>query len=455
MKRYLLLFALAACALVCGCSQQPDYLTRVPIFRVVGPEGSEAGTVSIDGKAQYVNFTVLASDKWTAELSGSDAFSLPVSMGGSGSTAVQLKANPNETGASRTVTLTFVLDDSRQVVYKITQQEQRPYLSLPQVSVQVSADGEEVSISVDTNQETWAYDLQGATWLTEVTKTPDKVVFTAPENTTGADRSADILFYAVNAPELFASCDVKQGKLAVAPKADLLDVEFAADMSAKDVSGMNMTVKTDRLNGDVKVKFLDKYNRYAATFNNTSIARSSLDAGYYYIPYTKDSDFGKALDAGYSYECLLCTYQETPLSKQVKMFSATQAGGTGLCFRSSADPAHAGELNFETHVGGGWKELYSSVIPTVGTYYHVIGTWDKQNGLAVMYVNGNKVASVNAQGDFKHMDTNVDARWFGIGADPNPNDKGEASFNGEVVIARLYKRAISADEVKALYKLVK
>lgn len=455
MKRLLLLTAtLAAALLWAGCKQQ-DYLTRTPIFRVVGPGGADVTSIAIDGKAQYVNFTVLSSDKWSAEVTGDENFSLPVSTGGSGQTAVQLKALANESGTTRNAVVTFFMDETRTVVFNVSQEEQKPYLVIDPTSIQASPDGEEISISVDTNQDSWSYDLQGATWLTEVTKSATQVVFSAPENKTGASRSADILFYATNAPELFASCEVKQNKPADAPKADLLDVVFNADMSATDVSGMNMTVKTDRLNSDVRVKYLDKYGRYAATFNNTTIARSGLDQGYYYIPYTAASTFGKALEAGYTYECLLCTYQKTPESKQVKFFSATQAGGTGCCFRSSSEPGHAGELNFETHVGGGWKELYSGVVPEVGVYYHVVATWDKENGIATMYVDGNKVASVNAQGDFKHMDTSVDARWFGIGADPSGSDKGEASFNGEVVIARLYKRPITSDEVKALYKLVK
>ena len=53
------------------------------------------------------------------------------------------------------------------------------------------------------------------------------------------------------------------------------------------------------------------------------------------------------------------------------------------------------------------------------------------------------------------MNTNVDKRWFGIGADPNPNDKGQISFNGEVAIARIYDDPINADQVHALWKLVK
>ena len=73
-----------------------------------------------------------------------------------------------------------------------------------------------------------------------------------------------------------------------------------------------------------------------------------------------------------------------------------------------------------------------------------------------IYVDGELKATNNsAGGEFRHMNTNVDKRWFGIGADPNPNDKGQISFNGEVVIARIYDDPINADQVHALWKLVK
>ena len=80
--------------------------------------------------------------------------------------------------------------------------------------------------------------------------------------------------------------------------------------AATDNSPMKMEVKNDRLDGDNKVKFVSKYNRYAASFNNGTIARSKLDAGYYYIPYTTSSDFAKKLADGYSYELVFCTYYD-------------------------------------------------------------------------------------------------------------------------------------------------
>ena len=52
------------------------------------------------------------------------------------------------------------------------------------------------------------------------------------------------------------------------------------------------------------------------------------------------------------------------------------------------------------------------------------------------------------------MTSNVNAYWFGIGADPNASDKGELSFQGTIVLARIYNDPLTADQVGALYKLV-
>ena len=106
--------------------------------------------------------------------------------------------------------------------------------------------------------------------------------------------------------------------------------------------------------------------------------------------------------------------------------------------------------------GNVWKTAKSGVTPLKDVYYHIVAVWDKAAGTQKIYVDGELKATNNsAGGEFRHMNTNVDKRWFGIGADPNPNDKGQISFNGEVVIARIYDDPINADQVHALWKLVK
>lgn len=432
-----------------ACKEEDYYTKRVQIMNVSGPNGAEISEYVADGKYQVLTYTVIATTDWKASLSSSD-FSLNPISGGVGKTAVFVTLPINETGSSRSSNLTFTCSDGTTKEFVISQKAQKPYLEIDVHDVTITGDGETFVVNVDTNQPEWSYEFgDDAGWVVEQNRTGAQVTFSVLENTSGAKRSVDIRFYATDAPELMDYVSVVQNIPVAAPVADLLDVVFNEDGTAYDGSAMKMDVKYDRRDNDMSVVYSEKYDRYVAKFNNATIARSSLAAGYYYIPYTTTSDFATKLADGFSYELVFCSYTD-PTAKQVKPFASTQAGGTGMCFRAST-----GEINFEVHVGGAWCELYSGVLPRKSQYYHVVATWDKANGMALLYVDGQLTASKNTSGDFKFMDTSVDARWFGIGADPNSKDQGEASFYGEVVIARLYDNPMSSDEVKALYKLVK
>jgi glycerophosphoryl diester phosphodiesterase len=432
-----------------SCNSDEDYYTdRVPIFKVVGPDGTEASDIAISGRAQSVPFKVYATGGWTAEVSDA-VYSLSVSSGGVGITTVSLISPSNETGAERSAVLTFKFATGEERAFNVTQEQQYPYFDVDVTEVSLNGDGESFTVNVETNQDGWSYDLgDAASWLTETSSSSTSVTLAASENT-GDERKADVRFYATGNPELYATVSVTQRKPVSAPVADLLDVVFNADRTASDASAMGMAVNSDRLDADVSTRYVDRYSRYAAVFTNTTVARNGLGTGYYYIPYTMDSGFGKKLEDGFTYELLFCSYTDAQ-AIQVKPFSSTQAGGTGMCFRAAT-----GELNFEVHTGGEWRELYSGVLPAKNQYYHVVATWDKTAGVAKMYVDGELKAQASATGDFDFMSTSVDKRWFGIGADPTSDDKGEASFNGEVVIARLYDKPVSADEVRALYKQVR
>lgn len=433
-----------------SCKQDDgSYVNRVPIFNVIGPENTEGAEIAISGKAQTVKFTVMATDEWTASVSN-DAYTLTPATGATGRTTVSLIAPANESGSVYNALVRFALNSGKSYEFNVTQAAQQPYLEVDLHDVAITGDGDEFTVNVDTNQSEWTYELDGtATWIIEKEKTATSVTFTVPENLSGGKRSADIRFYATAAPELMDYVAVTQTAPVSAPTADLLDVVFNTDKTANDVSQMSMTINSDRLDADVLTVWNHKYNCNCAIFNNSTIGRANLEKGYYYIPYAETSDFAKKLTDGFTYELVFCSYTE-PTAKQVKPFASTQAGGIGMCFR-----AKTGEINFEVHVGDAWCELYSGVLPQKNQYYHVVATWDKANGLAMLYVDGKLTASANTKGDLKFMTTSVDKRWFGIGADPSGNDLGEASFHGEVVKARLYSEPVSAEEVKALYKLVK
>ena len=458
MKRlFILMIAGAAALMLHSCKDESaEWTERIPIFKVSGPQGpTEDGWIEIEGRAQTVDFTVLSTTTWTAEVTGCDEFGLNTTVGGSGKTTVTLNAPENESGAERNAVISFYMNEELQKSFTLTQYIQEPYIEVLPTEVSVSPYGEEFTVEVLSNQDDWTYSLETpAEWLTEVSRSGASVTFSVPENTSGANRAAELVFTVADKPELWAVLTISQVKPAVAPTDLILDVVFSESGTASDNSPMKMEVKNDRLDADTKTKFVSKYNRYAASMNNGTIARSKLDAGYWYIPYTTGSDFGKKLADGYSMELVFCTYYD-PLTytdglKQVKPFSSTQSGGIGVCLQ-----ANTGLIQFETHVGGSWKSPKSTIIPAANQYYHVVCTWDKSAGMAIIYVDGKREGSVNTSGDLKFHDTSVDKRWFGIGADPSGTDQGEASFYGEVVIARLYDAPMSEAEAAALYYSLK
>ena len=165
--------------------------------------------------------------------------------------------------------------------FNVAQAAQQPYLEVDLHDVAITGDGEEFTVNVDTNQPEWTYEFDGTvSWIKEKEKTATSVTFTVPENLSGSKRSADIRFYAVAAPELMDYVAVSQTSPVPAPTADLLDVVFNSDATAKDVSPMSMTVNSDRLDADVSSVWNHKYNCNCAIFNNSTIARMNLEKGY-------------------------------------------------------------------------------------------------------------------------------------------------------------------------------
>lgn len=442
---------MAGCMSIMSCNRDNDDLIRTHIFKVITPTGADdSGTIEIAGRNQELPFKIFATSEWKASITGADGFSISTQSGQSGKTDVIVTVTPNNSGASRNATLIFYLSDALQYEYKIVQEVEAPYIEVSPPTISLPGDAGEFTITLSTNQSDWTYEIinNSGNWLTEKVKGSDAVIFSVVENKSFSPRSTDVKFYSTSHPEAFTYLTVEQAYKVDAPVADLLDVIFAEDGSAKDVSPMGMIVNL-RADQYVSTTYLEKYERYAAVFSRTGGPYANQSTGYYTVPYTDNTAFKNKIEDGFSMETLIRRY-DTPGTAQIKAFSAGQAGGTGICFRAGA----TNEIYYEIHTGGAWRNCYSGIQPQKDIYYHIISTWDKANGVAKLYVDGVLKATTSTSGDFKHMTTNVNAYWFGIGADPNANDLGEATFNGEVVLARMYDDPLSAEQVYSLWSIV-
>lgn len=218
------------------------------------------------------------------------------------------------------------------------------------------------------------------------------------------------------------------------PKADLFDIQFAANGKAKDVSPLRVKVETGE---EVPTTYKDEtYKRWTAQFKGSGQC-------YYKIDYSQNETLKKAFQSGYTLEL----FYKPNSTRNMCPLSAQEGGGTGI------EQAGGGLITFFAHVGGGYKELKSAMTAAPGKFYHVVAVYDKAAGKTRIYVNGSPAGERKAEGEFG-FPSNDKAQWIGIGGDANGNGYAQFSLDGEVMIARMYSKPVSRDEVYWMHKEV-
>ncbi len=236
------------------------------------------------------------------------------------------------------------------------------------------------------------------------------------------------------------------------PVADLLDVVFNPDGSARDISPMGNTVEAV---GNNTIVWDETYKRYTAHYNNPWATSPVPD--YYKIDYDSNTAFKNGLSDGHTLETVFMTdYEGTITNAEAKWFSSHQSGGTGFLI-STISGARKNEITFlpnvNTTTSSKWIWCTSGIVPQPKVFYHVVGVWDKAAGKAYVYVNGELKNTVAAVGNLRFP--NAGSRWFGIGGDPNGANSAQAGAKWEVVTARVYNDALTQDQVTSLWRDVK
>lgn len=233
------------------------------------------------------------------------------------------------------------------------------------------------------------------------------------------------------------------------PKADLLDVVFRADGTAEDVSPMRHAVIT-KAGGSLMTYYSDLHKRYVANFKNS--LGGSTTTGFYRVEYKAGDDFISRVADGCTFETIIMLGEEDPPGKEVKWFSSMQAGGIGFIL-----PMHSRSkcLTFLPNVSESgastWRWTHSSVAPEPGKYYHVVGVWNKEEGKSYIYVNGVLSGTTQAPGNYVPVQSGAEA--FIIGGDPDVNVATcSNSWNGDVVLARIYDAPLAAGQVAKLWE---
>lgn len=232
------------------------------------------------------------------------------------------------------------------------------------------------------------------------------------------------------------------------PKADLLDVAFNADGSATDISPKHFAMERS----NTSTYYNHDFGRYAARFNNEWAKEAT---SWFRVDYSSDQDFMNRLADGHTLEAVIMADCSYPLiNEEAKPFSSHQAGGTGFLVSKTDNGGGVNVLTFLPNVttsgSSTWRWAVSKTEPSPKAFYHLVGVYDKSSHSATLYINGRLCGTTDASGTFKFP--NVAAHRFTIGGDPNDNNGVDQAWRGDVVIARIYDKALGAEDAYLLYR---
>ncbi len=330
-------------------------------------------------------------------------------------------------------------------------------LTLSQKNLQVTIDAKEVIadgcagegvLDVTTlNVNSWKVESD-VEWI-KVEKSGDKINFTIDANNASADRVGHISAICADSED---DADVK-GVVAVNQyaAADLLDFKFNEDGSAEDVSVLKNQVNSWK--GKAVMNYYEEYKSWGPSVSRGQNKTYEKTEGFWESEYT--SYEGRVADS-YTIESVF-TLSSAHTNVETKAFGATQSGGFALMLGSAAGATtnkgdsstttRDGSIEFIQHNGSGWNFAVSHVQVVPGQLYHVFGVWDGKD--IKCYVDGELKATVGANG-FKHKSG---AHYMGVAGNYNSDVKFNGSWNGTVVVARLYDNPLTAEQIAAKTEL--
>jgi len=238
----------------------------------------------------------------------------------------------------------------------------------------------------------------------------------APPSTFAA---AGVFSRAVSAHEVKALAAAWDTSVPV-PRADVLDVDFS-DGTPKD-RARDLAIKTF---GSPTVGRDDALGRDVVTLDG--------DDAYAYALTPHWGDISGAVT-------IECTFRYTgtlPTSTEASVCSGKEAGGYSIYVNDD-------KVGLMAHIGGSYKVARATI--AAQRWYHVVGVW---TGTEIrLYVNGVLAATTPAAGALTLP--NATARAWTVGADSSPNAGAQFYTRAKLANARIYSRALTDGEIKAL-----
>ena len=433
----------ATLALVCNKIEQKALLTVEQEKKYVLKAESNRRMINKAGGAIVISVSTNAD--WSYEIDEAGKTWLTENSSESSSSRLALTATElDEEVRTAAITFTCAKQADLKAVVNLTQKDME--LLADKNKAYFAANGGEVYLDVTTtNVDEWDVEKPKDAWVTAV-KEGDKVKLTVAAFGKERRETTVNLVTPVDASMVFPITVIQRANPS-GPVADILDVVFDEDGSARDISAAGNTVKYVA-GSACTLSWNDVYLKYVPSFSHKQ-AGSGITSGFYRIEYT--DAIMSALDDGYTMEALIKP-GKAPNGSEIKAFSATTSGGMAIMI---ANTSRGKGLEFIQHNGSAWCFASTDIIPDPDVYYHVVGVWDKAAGKIHCYVNGELKKSVDCNG-IKHMVVGTTrTRAFCIGGNTQSNTQLNGAWNGDVAIARIYDDPLTADEIKELYENVK
>lgn len=449
MKKSVVMNLVLMALLFASFSCKKDEMADPFFIRLETEQGEiiELLPVTADGLSK--SFNVKSNGSWKISKSDNNISWItinPDTGNKDGSFNLFIEANPNI--EKRTEKLSCMIDGEELAVLQIEQAGRYPDFHVTPTSPEkIPGKGGEIEFTITSDVE-WDYAIVEANWLIEKSKSSNSLILEALENDSEIERLAIVKFSLPSLEGISQEVSISQGGMIVWPVADLLDIVFKADGTAEDVSALRYNIITiDGL--AMTTVYSNRFERYIARFNHSP--GSSVSAGYYKRDYTTDQNFKNALSDGHTLEAMFMLDIESSLpNNEIKMFTSHQSGGTGIMIGNTS---RNNSIIFLPHVGGNYMWANSNITPERGKYYHVVGVWNKEEGKAHVYVDGELKGSVNTSGNFQFP--SAGSTWFGVGADPAGASSAHTGWKGDVVIARIYDKPLAGTDVEKLWNQVK
>ena len=228
----------------------------------------------------------------------------------------------------------------------------------------------------------------------------------------------------------------------------ILDALFTAT-GAQDVS--SFSAENQRLTemGAVQMTYNENQKRYQM--------ESEMGAGNYFRrDFWYDPVITSELSDNFSYEVYARNNNALP-SAYVSPLSAQQSGGLGFEFTTE------GAIKFNPNVYG-FNETSATVVSNsahVATsngelttdWTHYVVSFDRLAGTSSIFINGNLAVSKKITANDMLTFCYAPYQWFAIGGDTRSSDVTcDYPFDGNISIARVWDKGLSATDAKELYE---